>query len=1069
MRESVMTQDTSQPPDDRRDDGLVLSLDAFVRAIGVRRNAPLSVFLGAGASVSSGLPSAQMCIWEWKRSIFLTNNPGLEDQFTELSLPGIRRRIQQWLDGQGRYPTDGRSDEYGFFIQECFPIVEDRRIYFQEKVRSARPHVGYQLLCQLSENGQIRSVWSTNFDGLAARAAASFSVTPLEVGIDSQQRLARQPEHGELLCVSLHGDYRYDELKNTDEELQSQEAALRAALIDETRTTALVVAGYSGRDQSVMEALHAGYGQPGKGSLFWCGFGDGDIPENVAALIGHARKCGRQAYYVPTLGFDDLMTRLALHCLHGEQREAARQCIAALATSDVLRREAFQVPQHSNETLIKSNAFEIECPAEVLQFDLNFWPTERVWASLREAAGERPLIAVPFRKVLALGTVDDVRDAFADNIKGAVERAPVTSDDLRFEDGAVVSLMRQALVRSMAAAAGVQTDGSRTLWRSEVMRTVHRGNARYSVHESVGVYLRRVGGVQHLVLLPSLRVFDENGVQPPPEIGNAIKVEILGYQHNKPFNKAVNGWRQTLLPKERSAAFEFPHGSGSGFKFRVRRSPNFATIGLPSGNRSLRLPERMQPLVKHRGVQLAEPPLLFSNKAGTSPVKDTLPVRGILRNRPYDYPLTLRGLSASLRIGVVSPAPEARTLNAYLNSIHAKLSPTSSERDYLLDYPGFQNAYGLPVELPALESDGWVTCPEPSTRDPMHGSREAARLIGRSIERLQALQAPDVVLIYIPDRWQPFRGYSTESESFDLHNFVKAFCVQRGIATQFLNEDTLGDSYQCRVWWWLSLALYVKGLRTPWLLDNLAEDTAFVGLGFSIDRNAPRGSHVVLGCSHIYSARGEGLQYRLSKIENPIMRGENPFMSGDDARRVGETSRQLFFDARMKLPERMVLHKRTPFTREEREGLREGLGGIRCIDMLEIQIDHALRYVASIQRRDGGTDEDNYPVRRGTVLKLDDFTALVWVHGATTALNPRFKYFQGKRRIPAPLIVRRHAGQTPLEKLAGEILGLSKMNWNTFDMYTKLPATLQSSSEIARIGSLLQRFGSASYDYRLFI
>ena len=34
--------------------------------------------------------------------------------------------------------------------------------------------------------------------------------------------------------------------------------------------------------------------------------------------------------------------------------------------------------------------------------------------------------------------------------------------------------------------------------------------------------------------------------------------------------------------------------------------------------------------------------------------------------------------------------------------------------------------------------------------------------------------------------------------------------------------------------------------------------------------------------------------------------------------------------------------------------------------------------------------------------------------------------------------------------LAEEILGLSKMNWNTFDLYTKLPATVQSSNEIAR-------------------
>lgn len=191
-------------------------------------------------------------------------------------------------------------------------------------------------------------------------------------------------------------------------------------------------------------------------------------------------------------------------------------------------------------------------------------------------------------------------------------------------------------------------------------------------------------------------------------------------------------------------------------------------------------------------------------------------------------------------------------------------------------------------------------------------------------------------------------------------------------------------------------------------------------------------------------------------------------MSKDDARRTGETIRQLFFDAHHKLPERVVLHKRTHFTKEEREGLADGLSGVRNIDMLEIQIDNALRYVASVPTPQG-FDDDNYPVRRGTALKLDDFSALVWVHGATTAVNPRLKYFQGKRRIPAPLTVRRHAGCTDLQHLAEEILGLSKMNWNTFDLYTKLPATVHSSNEIARIGSLLQRFGAASYDYQLFM
>jgi hypothetical protein len=311
-------------------------------------------------------------------------------------------------------------------------------------------------------------------------------------------------------------------------------------------------------------------------------------------------------------------------------------------------------------------------------------------------------------------------------------------------------------------------------------------------------------------------------------------------------------------------------------------------------------------------------------------------------------------------------------------------------------------------------------------------------------------------------------GFSTDNVKFDLHDFVKAYCVQRGITTQFLRQSTITKDDLCQIWWWLSLALYVKSMRTPWVLAALEEDTAFVGLGFSVNPTAERGRHVILGCSHVYSARGEGLQYRLSKIESPVFRGGNPYMSRDDARRVGEMTRQLFIDSRFKLPNRVVLHKRTPFLRDEREGLLEGLAGVPHVDMLEIQIDSALRYVASVVRGNR-IDEDNFPVRRGTTLKLDDYSALLWVHGVTSAIDPTRKYFQGKRRIPAPLHVRRHCGDSDLEQVAQEILALSKMNWNTFNLYTKVPATIQSSNEIARIGSLLERFGAESYDFRLFI
>ena len=1050
------------------DQGLTLSLSAFVRSVGVRRTTPHALFLGAGASITSGIPSAQSCIWEWKRHLFLTNNPGLEDQFAELSLLSVRRRIQQWLDRQGIYPIEGAVEEYGHFISECFPIADDRRAYFQDKVRSARPHIGYRLLCHLAQYDIIRSVWSTNFDGLPARAAASFTLTPLEVGIDSQNRIDRITQRGELLCVSLHGDYRYDKLMNTPNELQRQEEVIRNALVQEMRERPFIVCGYSGRDQSIMDALMAASSEKGPGTLYWCGYGDGDIPAPVAELIKHARANGKTAYYVPSLGFDDLMTRLALHCLEGEARETARHDINELTPPELLAREAFALPEYRSNTIIKSNCFEIDCPSEVLSFDLKDWPKERTWSWLRDQIATQPVAAVPFKgKILALGTVDAVKDAFADNIKGPVERVPVSPHELRFEDGAIICLMREALVRSLAAGAGVETDGRSELWFSEQHKKMRQGDVFCHAHESVVIFLRQVAGTQYVILKPSIKVLDSQGNEVSPEIAGPVKLRILGYQHNKPFNQAVNKWRMRLF-YDPVTVLKFPHNEASSFRFRVRRSPAFAQIGLQDNGRPTPISEKLRPLLKYKGIQLSEPALVLSDRAGSGLVTDTHPVRGVANNRPYDYPLTLKGLASSLRIGIVCARSEAPRLRAYIQKASERHQPAKTERDYLVDYPGFQHAYGLPIELPEPGMPGWVECPEPDSADKRSGALSVAHNITGAIENIRSTYAPHVVLIFFPRRWENFRGYRDDQERFDVHDFVKAYAVQRGTATQFLTEDTLSDTQECRVWWWLSLALYVKGMRTPWVLDGLEDDTAYVGLGFSIDRNAERGAHVVLGCSHIYSARGEGLQYRLSKIENPVIRRGNPFMSRDDARRTGETIRQLFFDAHMKLPKRVVLHKPTAFLRDEREGLLDGLGGVESIDMIEIQIDHALRYVASVMR-DGKPDEDNFPVRRGTVLKLDDYTALLWVHGATAAVNPNWKYFQGKRRIPAPLTIRRYAGRTPLDQLASEILGLSKMNWNTFDLYTKMPATLQSSGEIARIGSLLQRFGSASYDYRLFI
>jgi hypothetical protein len=955
-------------------------------------------------------------------------------------------------------------------------LLSDRREqtgFFEEQVRKAKPHIGYRLVCLLSEIGLIRSVWTTNFDALTARAAAGFRIAPVEVGIDSKDRIGRTPRSGELLLVSLHGDYRYDQLKNTPTETREQDARLLDAMTTEFTAHHIVVIGYSGRDASVMKAFRDAFGRRGTGALYWCIQEGNPVSEAVRALVNLARAHDRMAYVVPTGGFDDLMVRLALRCTSEGERKRIED-ITQGAVNSTARQGRFDVRELPAISMIKSNAFEIECPSEVLSLEPRQISQRKAWKWVEEKVAGKRIVAVPFRrKILALGIADELREAFSDEFEGDVVRAPISEADLRYDDSAVVALMRNGVVRALATAGGVKTNGRDELWIDTVKERRLHDNVDYLLHESALVWLRRLSGRQYLLLKPSLKVLQSDGTEPSAEIVKVLKQDVLGWQHNREFNDAVNMWRSRLFPtnqKDGKIRVEFPAGCASTFCFVIRRSPAFAEVGGRRGREISSIDSRFRPLIKQRGIEIDEPRLSFASRSAHGWRYDTHPVRGILNNRPFDYSLTTQGLATSVRMGVICPARERHLLTEYLVQHSSKISAGRSEADYLPTYPGFAAAFGLPLEIADPNSPGWITCGEPnSSRDAHTEAVELAKRINHCIGVLQAAYAPHVVLIFFPDRWAAYRGYKVLEESFDLDDFVKAYGVQRGLGTQFLEESTLRDPLRCRVWWWLSLAFYVKAMRTPWVLEGLDRNTAFVGLGLSSKFRADKDQHLVVGCSHIYSSRGEGLQYRVSKVENPVYYQFNPFLSREDARRVGDTIRELFFDSIGKLPDRVVIHKRTHFTKDERVGLSEGLSGVREVELLEITIDEGLRYVASAVDRSGRLSEDNYPVVRGTTVKIDDFTALLWVHGATSTVSPGRRYYQGKRRIPAPLLVRRHAGSSDLQTISEEILGLSKMNWNTFDLYTKLPATVHSSNEIARIGSLLERFGSRSYDYRLFI
>lgn len=1050
-----------------------LQLDEFVRIFEINKNKPFSLFLGAGASISSGIPSASTLVWEWKRKIFLSNNPGMEEQFRELSLQSVKNRLQKWFDSKGDYPLINTPEEYSYYIEKCYPLETDRRIFFEEYIKKSTPYLGYKLLCLLAQADLLRSVWTTNFDGLITKAASNFQIIPFEVGIDSQNRLPFQPLKGQLLSVSLHGDYRYDSLKNTNLELQTQETRLTENFINQLTNNPFIVCGYSGRDRSIMDAFRNAYSSTGNGSLFWCGYGD-NIPECVEDLLEYSNNKGHKAFYIPTQGFDELFQRLALFSLKNDDLQKAKSLI--LETQKETRISPFIIDNKQINGIIKSNAFEINCPTDVYEVTTNKWPDFKIWPWLDELSKAGKVCIVPFKgKFLCLGQIAEIKSSLHQFDIRQIQRVPICNNDFDLENGVIISLLIKALTISIAKSLNLNTDSHGEIWENDEIRKVQDGIFNCSVYSSVILFLRKLGNQQYLILKPSLHIIEKSGRIIPTTTINNIKNNILGYQHNKEFHQAVNSWRNLLLPENENVenkftTYEFPPKSGSNFLFKIHRTPIFGSYKSDSVKTNQTINPKFLHVIKQKGLLISEPSLLFSNKQSTGYIKDSHPLRGLVNNRPYDFSLTSTGLSPSVKIGVICPAKESNLLASYLIKGQLTIKPTESEEDYLIPYPGFSSAFGLPIEIPQKNDSTWVECPNLSEAlDSKNGSLELSRFLISSIDSLYASSKPNVMIIFIPSRWKQYKEFHSDEENFDLHDHIKAYCVQKGIATQFVEEETLRDHYQCRVWWWLSLAIYAKSMRTPWVVNSLDSDTAFVGLGFSVNHKSESGKHVVLGCGHIYNSHGEGLQYRLSPIQNPIWEGKNPFMSFDDARNLGETIRQLFFETKMKLPKRVVIHKQTMFRKEEREGLQTGLEGIDDIEMLGINFDSALRYVASYKKSNGTYDEDNYPVKRGTVLQIDDYSLLLWVHGVTESIVPGLKYFKGKRRIPTPVFVKRYSGTSDVVTISNEIFALSKMDWNSADLYSQLPATIQSSRQIARIGSLLQRFGPASYDYRLFI
>lgn len=404
-----------------------LSFDEFIRSLKQNMDMPHSMLLGAGASVESGIPSASDCIWDWKREIFLSHNPSMIENYSNIKVDNVRIAIQKWLDGQRTYPICDSAEEYSFYAEKSLPIDDDRRKYFQHLVDGKNPSLGYHLISMFAQIGWVKSVWTTNFDGLMVKCAHGYNVNPIEITSDTADRVYRSDVTGELLCVTLHGDNKYGLLKNTASELDSQNDTFVAALSHELASRNLIVLGYSGRDKSLMTALEQAYQVKGSGRLYWCGYGK-NANINVTRLIDAVNSNGRTAFYISTDGFDNTLYGIARHCLSENKAilasiEALKQRLGGSIDTGITKFSAITAPA---DKVVGTNAFPISFPKTCYQFQLKYGSDEKPW-DFCKVLMSNGVMAVPYKEfVYAWGLQDTIHQVCADRLMSEIAHTPFT-------------------------------------------------------------------------------------------------------------------------------------------------------------------------------------------------------------------------------------------------------------------------------------------------------------------------------------------------------------------------------------------------------------------------------------------------------------------------------------------------------------------------------------------------------------------------------------------------------------------------------------------------------------------
>lgn len=1004
-------------------------MEEYIRTIENIPEGTISLFLGAGASIQSGVPSAGDMVWEFKRKLYCTANKISEEYYKDLQSEAAKTSLQNYFDGLSGFPEYGDGQEYSFYFEKCYPTIEARREYIYNKLSEKKPSIGYLCLGSLVNQKIIRTVLTTNFDPLIEFGIKSINPLQQIVTISSSVNPQTSIVENVPEIIKLHGDYLYDRIQNTAEELQKLEQHIGQLSATRLSDNQLLVIGYSGNDSSILNWFKSNMDNPSFASkgIYWCTLKNYGVNEKVTQLLEEIEQCGREVGIVEISNFDDFLYRIyASKCT----TEAAisklgesRSKLAPFAFTSTPRKKPF----------IKFNAFitkqsgipkTIHC-AKTSITDYKF---------LRETISGMPIAAVLKNGMIFFACEPQYFEYLKPYITDTVREVNFNSALVNRDNSVEISLLYELIFISLTNIAPLRRIGKRKIINISTLTVAP--NRQYSFYEAALLSLQYNNNELYLIITPTIEVIKTNGAEISKEERNIITNSILSQRYNNKFGDQLLSWQKII---NENTNFSFALGD---FKLE------FNKIAVSNGGYL-----RKSEWPSLEAYEFSEPKMQLSKQCYINQLK------GLVEDGPFDA--MFPGERTPVRLAILSHQKNLRLIYMHLYQLLSNCTSTKAE-GFLVDYPGFEKAYRRDLELPQRGSPLILTY-----EDDLSSIENAhcyySLLTSKINSLLDKVDDFDVLIIHVGKQASHLR----QADAFDLHDALKLFCANHHIKVQIVEDKSIVDNQKLKVTWGLSTGIFAKANGELWRPRYFDDETAFIGISYSMLSD---GGYYV-GCSQLFDSCGNGMRLIINQLKDPKVIRENPYMSKEDAQYViGNLLRAYYRSSPTAKLKRVVVHKSSDFQQSEIDGINMALASIENVELLQIQEYSDWRAIQSNGEYNEGMS--GFSVKRGLTTKIDDDKLLIWTHGCIkdAELLGNRNYYKGGRGIPAPILVKRYQGKSSADLIVKEILMLTKMNWNSGDcLYKNLPVTVDFSKIVAKMAKQNIALLNQSYDFRYFM